>query len=178
MIVKFKYRVTLADADAHRSLKAVKGSSGIKPCLSCANIMGRCGEFADFESDGYAMHFLSPDYGSFVLHTHDSVTEMTLDLQDMVDTGKTVGAINEKQVIYGINFCRDGALFDEHCRNTMRSPEDVYWDPQHCLFSSGGVAQYHINGLLRMFTANGVPISDIDKWISYSFRDTPPAHRK
>lgn len=178
MVVKFKYRVTLADADAHRSLKAVKGSSGIKPCSSCANIMGRCGEFADVESDGSTMHFLSPEYDSFVLHTHDSVTEMVLGLQDMVDTRKTVATIKKKQVMYGISCCRDGALSDEHCRNTTRSPEDVYRDPQHCLFFSRGVAQYHINGLLRMFTANGVPIIDIVKWISYSLRDTPPTYRK
>ena len=48
------------------------------------------------------MHFLSPDYDSFVLHTHGSVTDMVLDLQDMTDTGKTVAAIKEKQVLYTI----------------------------------------------------------------------------
>ena len=96
--------------------------------------MGRCGEPEDVVSDGCAMHLLSPAHDSFVPHTHASVTEMTNALQDMVSTGSTTIAIKEREVIYGINYCQDGALFDEHCRNIIKSPEDVYWDPQHCFF--------------------------------------------
>jgi hypothetical protein len=99
LLVEFVYKITLADADAHRSLKAVKGSSGVKPCLSCANVMGRCGEYEDFESDGFAMRLLSPAHDSFVPHTHDSVTEMANALQDMVDTGSTATAIKEREII-------------------------------------------------------------------------------
>ena len=172
------YKITLAGADAHRSLEAIKGSSGIKPCLSCANVMGRCEEYEDFVSDGFTMHVLSPAHDSFVPHTHASVTEMANALQDMKDIGVGPIAIKEREIIYGINYCQDGALFDERCRNIIQSPEDVYWDSQYCLFSSGGVAQYHLNGLLRVFTANGVSIIDIYEWLFYSLRDAPPTHQR
>ena len=137
LLVRFVYTVTLADADAHRSLKAIKGSSGIEPCLTCANAMGRCGEYEDFESDGFTMHVLNPDHDSFVPHTHGSVTEMTTALQDMKDTGVGPGEFKDRGIVYGINCCQDGALFDLHCRSIIQSPEDVYWDPQHCFFPLG-----------------------------------------
>jgi hypothetical protein len=117
-------------------------------------------------------------------------------LQAMVEAGEAAGRIKDMEQAFGLNYCRDGAMFDKRCRDIMKVPESTYWDPQHCIFSSGGVAQYEINGLLRMLKANGIDIPVIDGWINkvsipstsmhslpqnflrYRFRDEDNAHLK
>ena len=67
--------------------------------------------------------------------------------------------------LYGLTFVKDGASFSEHVRRVTKTPEDVYYDPMHCWYSSGGIAQNHVNCLLHKFIANNIQIEYIERFI-------------
>ena len=79
---------------------------------------------------------------------------MATDLKTRVEGGcsKTTNEAYEKT--YGIVYVRRVAA----------TPEDVYY-PMHCGYSSGGIAQLHVNCLLQKFIANRISIADIDLFI-------------
>ena len=120
------------------------------------------GTYADFH-DPYLVHVLSPESDRFIHHTAETFKVMCNTISEEVRAGRP----HERyEVMYGINYVEDGVLFDNHCLDVMQTPLDLYWDPMHVLFASGGVAQYHCNGLIKILVDNGVPIAGIDAWTS------------
>ena len=63
-------------------------------------------------------------------------------------------SVKKHETNYGFRCVKDGASFSEHVRRVTTTPEDVYNDPMHCWYSSGGIAQLHVNCLLQKFIAN------------------------
>jgi hypothetical protein len=165
-VLKAKYTTTLADEQALRDLYAVKGSSGRKPCLKCKNVLGRVGSFEAFGDDGgYCLHVLNPNFCRCDFHTSESFAEMATSLETAVLAGERADNIAALEIVYGINYVVDGPLNDPHVRATTRVPEDIYFDPMHCIFASGGVGQYECNGILLALTNHGLTIQEIDEWI-------------
>ena len=162
-IVKARYSITLADEPALAKVKGAKGHSGRKPCLKCKNIMGRVGSYEDFE-DEYCLHYLEPDFQRVDLHTAESFDEMATNLKNLVEGGCTKGVKEEHEKNYGLTYVRDGAMFSEHVRRVTATPEDVYYDPMHCWFSSGGIGQLHVNCLLHKFIAHGIDIECVEQF--------------
>jgi len=167
MVVKATYAVTLADEPALAKVRGSKSHSGKKPCIKCKHILGRVGTYADFVSDptNYCIHHLVPDSRRFDLHDRFSFNVMAGDLQRRVEGGCTKGIKEAYERIYGIIYVKDGASFSEHVRRVTTTPEDVYYDPMHCWYSSGGIAQLHVNCLLQKFIANHISIADIERFI-------------
>ena len=163
-LLKAEYDGTVADADELRALHSVKGASGNIPCMKCRNVLGRCGDYASVRAkpDDGAYHFLDPRYDKFDLHDATTFSAMVIEIEE----APTVDARKRLEQIYGINYCVDGVLFCGHCREIMKVPEKVVIDPMHSLFSSSGIAQYHVNGLLRKLVREGVSIDEIDEWCS------------
>ena len=164
MIVKATYSVTLADEPALAKMKGSKGHSGRKPCLKCKNIMGRAGSYEDFEDD-YCLHYLEQDFQRVDLHTARSFDEMATKLKNLVEGGCTNAIRNQREMNYGLIYVKDGAMFSEHVRRVTATPEDIYYDPMHCWFSSGGIGQLHVNCLLHKFIAHGIDIECVEQFV-------------
>ena len=95
--LKFKYKALLADEDCHRAMRAVKGSSGWKACLTCKNILGRTGAYNDFVTDGYLLHLVSPEHDKFDLHTSESFDEMIDRLKVLAVAGNKTRLAEEEK---------------------------------------------------------------------------------
>ena len=91
---------------------------------------------------------------------------MADDLVAAVAAGRN---IREMEKELGLNYVKDGASMDAHVRAVTKSPTDAYWDPMHCWWGSGGIAQYHVNGLLYALTSgedeDSLTIDEIDEWV-------------
>ena len=56
-----------------------------------------------------------------------------------------------------------GILFDREGSNIINFPKCVYLDLTHSLYGSGGIARYHINGLVyELVQSSEITVEDID----------------
>ena len=90
---------------------------------------------------------------------------MATDLKTRVEGGCTKATKEAFEKTYGITYVKDGASFSEHVRRVTTTPEDVYYDPMHCWYSSGGIAQLHVNCLLHKFSEHEIALEDVERFI-------------
>jgi hypothetical protein len=65
----------------------------------------------------------------------------------------------------GIKYDPESPLFDPEIMKMIQFPDCMYADSAHCLWSSGGVGQYHVNQLIRAITRNTqITVADLDRF--------------
>jgi hypothetical protein len=74
--IRAQFGCWLADEKAIKEIVHCKGASGIKPCISCKNVVNR----TEVESDEYLVHISCPDVARFDRHSHLSMTAMVQEL--------------------------------------------------------------------------------------------------
>jgi len=159
--LKAKFSFFIGDEQAIKMITNVKGSSGLKPCLCCKNIV-----LNDSLVGPYFKHIATATRADFDPHTDASFWEMVDVLTALEGSARSVIAHHEKSL--GLNFDRATLLWDQslRLRHVVRPVTGVYWDWMHVLVASGGIVQCEINQLLRAFVAAGVPFKDIDDFCS------------
>ena len=96
------------------------------------------------------VHVTSPNMEACQKHTASSYREMVEILEGLKrDPTTTADAFDKAQQILGITYDPTSLVFDKRLREIAGIPDAIFWDWQHCLLSSGGVAQYGINQFLR-----------------------------
>ena len=136
----------LSDERALKEVASCKGASGTKCCVSCQNIISR-GRPRD--TDTYLKHFTHEDPKDFHMHTAETMKALVRELSERRSSMSAKGFSRLEQCA-GLNFNEDAVPFSEYHMELTRLPESLYWDWMHCLVASGGVFQYHLNGVVKV----------------------------
>ena len=121
--------------------------------------MGRCPYF----EDDYLVHVHSPDYGKLDKHTHETFTELKERVKHVAEHGSAAELLAVQQET-GINWSPDGLLWTE-VFGKLQFPFCHYPDWMHTYVASGGLAQYHVNGLVLKLMSLGLLLPDLDAWM-------------
>lgn len=156
--VRAKFGCWLADERAIKSVLSCKGASGHKPCVTCKNVVTRMDR-----ADPYLVHFACSDESKFDKHSAESFAAMVRDLKAK-EGATTKAEFDFLEKAYGLVFQKNALVFDDHCLAITKFPTTVYWDWMHCMFASGGVAQYNVNAFLLEIVRVGLPLADIDEF--------------
>lgn len=150
--VQLGFGCFLADDAGLYEIYDAKGSSGSKPCFGCLNVIGRVARDAPLV-DGL-VHVTDPDPSKFEFHTTATYAAVIKRLDDAKRAGMGVENFKRLQQVLGQKYDPDGLLWDDFCTATCKPPVGVFWDWQHNLVSSGGVAQYEVNQFVRAIIAH------------------------
>ena len=136
----------LTDADGHHKITMCKGASGTHVCASCDNVMGRCSP-QDIPPGSPLVHFTCGDMTKIRGLSPQKLAAYMAHLRTQkAILGKTAFKELEQQVGWTFSeyslVCSDMAAI-------ANVPDSIFWDWQHTVCSSGGVAQYELNGYLR-----------------------------
>ena len=62
----------------------------------------------------------------------------------------------------GIKYNPASLLWDQHLRDLVGAPHCHFWDAMHCLFSSGGIVQYQLNGYVLELCKHNITCVELD----------------
>ena len=140
--ISFNFAGFLGDVASHAEVLGLKGASGLKPCPCCMDVVGRCERPL---VHGYFKCVKDIKAKQCKPHTNSTFKAMLDFLDTTARSGDDVGQLEKR---LGLRYDPDGLVYDLGLRAVVRVPECIIWDFQHCLLSSGGIAQYHINQFL------------------------------
>lgn len=127
----------ISDLDALRGTYGLKGSSGIKPCLWCQNILKKNSSLQDDRFREIHEH----DSSKFEIATNESLWAMCDHLQErMPHMNQETRGRMEKSM--GVTYIPGSILFDHSVRSKLQ-PSDVCLDSMHNYFSNG-VCSYEL----------------------------------
>ena len=66
----------------------------------------------------------------------------------------------------GLKLNQYGIHLDPHLARIVQMPYAFFYDPMHCLFSSGGVCQYQVNAFVLELEPHGIPVASLDNFTS------------
>jgi hypothetical protein len=159
---RFDYLCCLGDAKALQQMFGLKTSASYKPCGRCANIFGRLrlGD-APPAPGAYLQHYTCANMALWDEWTHARFQEARAELTRAFAEGPEQGALMERMLGICFNEGR-GLAFGERA-DLYRVPETLYYDAQHCIWASGGVAQYEINQLILATQRQGLDVPAIQE---------------
>ena len=140
----------------------VKGASGCKLCLYCKAI---CASHLHPAEGDYYVRFTEPDRSKWDPMTLADIKEVIQEIDAVKDNDEL---LKEMQTNTGINYNPQGPLWDPYLVELLDVPNCHYWDAMHCLYSSGGVAQYQTNGFIfaLMELGTGFGLEDLDGFLA------------
>ena len=156
----------LSDEKAIKQVTFCKGASGYKPCICCANVVGRMPP-ADVASHTYFKHFSTCRPADFDLYTADRWAAMCQHVRDVVSAGGEEAA--NVTTSCGVGFHTSALPFvdgGDLSRRVMKLPESIFWDSMHSMWSSGGIGQYHLNQFLRRVRSAGIPLKTMHAFMN------------
>ena len=157
------FETVCADEKALRALLNLVGASGILCCCCCRNVMGRCPHF----EHPYLVHVKTcSDESRFDPRTEHDYNTAAAEIQALEGSGITKTRFQQEQRDRGFSYHPEGLAWDVYVRNIMKAPTSVYYDFQHCMLASGGVAQYQVNFMALELVSYGIPLKDLDDWVS------------
>lgn len=131
--------VFLGDESALKQLWAVMGSSGIKPCFCCTNVLKKnhrllsvCPELVDITETDFSK--CTPATAEDLWSAQDELT-------------RGVGDRKALQTACGQNYCPNGVLADKDMRPYV-DPMGTQFDTMHTYFS-GGIAELEVGLFLK-----------------------------
>ncbi len=159
---EFKFHSFMADMKALQQMLGLKPSGAYKCCGLCANILGRILP-ADVPPGGYMQHYSCGDTSLWDEWTHERFQDACAELARAFGESAERGQQLETQLgIYynggvGVAFGCNAAL--------CRVPETMFLDAQHCIWASGGVAQFELNQLLCEAETRGVELAAVQEFL-------------
>ena len=143
----------LGDESALSRGLAVKGASGIRPCVKCANVLKKASDLACRRPGLVEISCTTPE--SFVA-VSDRCLWASYDRLAVTRTAVSQAAFENHQKATGININANGVLADQALREHFKPIESLTFDWQHT-FLSNGVAAQELFSFLTACRQNGVP---------------------
>lgn len=131
-MVRASYCGLLADEKAQKMTCDVKGSSGVKPCLTCKNVTrNRPNALND-----YIVDIKCAQYDAFDFHTNESVYGMVERLRHQ---RPTMGpkAFEQLEIAFGLNYNERSLFFNDALRPILRPVDNMLRDPMHMIVNNG-----------------------------------------
>ncbi len=154
-IARLKFSTFLGDEKALKEICQAKGASGVKPCISCANIVGRCDSRLDPTSP--LRHFSCDRPQDFDMWTAERLQEAANAVKECWRV-QPRGRAEELEKMLGLSYEPGGGLLWGDAAGIAKIPEKVCWDHMHCLWASGGVAQLECNQFILAVGRLGLPL--------------------
>lgn len=151
----------IADEAALKQYLDSKGSSGLRSCTACKNVLSRASDVASRDNSGYLVEVTCTDTSRFDLASDADMFEVA-DL--LIRSRDTMGAtaFRQLEMSIGFNLNRLGLLADVELRPHSRPASSMTWDPMHCWWSNGIVAFEIHEFLNRMKATTSFGWSDIE----------------
>ena len=155
----------IADEAALHMMYMCKGSSGLKPCMLCANIFNRNDERDVLQHDhtGLAEYHTCSDFNKLVLHTSATIRAIIARLQ-AGSTTLTKGAFTELQRKLGWNFCPGSLTLRPRILDICDPVKVVLYDWMHIFFVNG-VFNAHVGLFMAAMKPHAVTYSLLEKYI-------------
>ena len=135
----------------------VKGASGCKMCIFCKCV---CATHLKPGPD-FVVH-TEPDRTLWDEITHEEFKEL---IQEVDAVKEDSADLKEVETNAGINYNPHGPLWDPYLVDLMNAPFCHYWDAMHCLYASGGVAQFQVNGFINaVLNQSSFELEDFDSF--------------
>ena len=156
---RFHFAAFLSDEKAIKQVCYCKGAGSYKPCLCCANVIGRLPPAS--VDDPYFKHYSTIRATDFDQYSVDRWAAMCRHVEAVSAAGGA--AAGQVAMECGMNFHPLALPFVDggNLSRRLRLPETVYWDSMHSLWASGGIAQYQLNQFLRRVRGAGIPLKDL-----------------
>ena len=150
----------MADEKAIKQMLAVKGAGSYKPCCKCSAIVGRL-DAADVRAP--LKHYTCLLPAEFNEYTYERFCASC----DEVRAAWAISAARggEVETGLGISWLKGRALPFSDRAPLYRIPESVYWDAQHSVWASGGVAQYEVNQFVLEAVRHGVMMGTLQEFL-------------
>ena len=132
--------VFLGDESALKQFWAVMGSSGIKPCFACTNVVKKGSRLLSVCAD--LVDITETDFSKCVPATAEDLWSAQDELSRVVSDRKQL------QTACGQNYCPNGVLADKDMRPYV-DPMGTQFDTMHTYFS-GGIAEVEIGLFLKV----------------------------
>ncbi len=153
-----RFGCLLADERCIKAFVSCKGSSGLKPCISCSNCVGR--RDAEDLIGTNLCHVSEQDTSRFIPHTATSLAAVADELARLEAAGRMV-ELAEAEKATGLCFDRDAIMF-HGIRSVACFPETIYWDWMHNLLAGGSLGQVGLDTVARAFDGEGISAGRID----------------
>ena len=174
MVLLFaKLACVLADESALKSTWAVKGASGLRPCMLCKNAVSKTSDVAHRDVSQYLVDITEPCFSSFDPATDTDIWE----LYDLIDSQSLVlnkGALADFETAVGMNHCTHGILADTELRPHVKPSTTSAYDSMHCLLSHGTASLEIYLFVSACKKQIGMKYEDLQQYCSADWR--MPAH--
>ena len=157
--LRFDLACFLNDADEHYNVCMAKGAQATKPCPCCQNVVGRVTP-AEVPHGSGLLHFTSSDCERMVPHSSEGLRALIAFLGEQIATGLGSTEVRRLSQLAGFTYSPYHVLMSDMALHA-NLPYSIYWDWMHTILSSGGVAQYELNQLIRRIRRLS-PGEDID----------------
>ena len=140
----------IQDLKAHQHTNDTKGCGGTKCCHKCKAVLNIDPEL--IKDHPYWQHYSTASPDKWDPHSPESYWEMVDTLkQAHGHVSKTRFAL--LQQAYGVHYNKEGLVWDKYLRRHYSPVTHAFEDPMHCLYTSGGVAQYEVNAFVLAIQA-------------------------
>ena len=151
----------IADELALHCILGCKGSSGLKPCMLCANVFSRREKRGVVEADmtGTAVHHTEPDHANLLPMT-PTLLQAIVNRLEFGEANMNTRDMDELQTRSGWNY--DPGLAPRIQR--MRPCSTVCFDWMHCIFV-GGVFNVHMGAMMKVVKPAGITYAVLHEYI-------------
>ena len=136
----------LADGDALRASLALKGASGLKPCMLCANVLKKHSDLAHRRPGLVEIDEVDTD--KFLLHDDETLWALFDSLQAL-PAGMPSGARGARESLAGLNVGPDVVFADLPLRAAFKPVSHIYYDWMHT-YLQGGLLNEELFNFRRM----------------------------
>ena len=168
------------DDSAQKHTNENKGASGLKPCLTCKNILKKGSNLA--HRDDYFLEISSCEVGKFQASS-DAEIFQAVDSLLMAHGRVSEKRLEQMETELGFN-CEPNGLLANHIARSVLPPSRNLNDGMHCYFSNG-VASWEVARYMKALNSIGVDREDIQticceiSWCRpSSFQHRSPAHTR
>eukprot|EP00435_Cladocopium_sp_Y103_P042961 s1265_g12.t1 len=140
----------LADEDGLKKLVSHKGSSGIRPCISCGNCIAKGRSAAGYYSIDHS------DFSDFTLQDDDTTRNT---FEHLKHENSTAASLDEAEKLSGWKLNEHSWVWDDRLWNLLR-PSRVVYDAMHCIWGNG-IACLELGLFWQAASRNGVHRADL-----------------
>lgn len=159
-LLRLRLSELLGDADAMRALYSAKGTSGVRPCVKCTNVLYK--RAAQNVPAGYVTILCSN--AALFREMSDELCWKIIDHLRNVSAAGNKGKLEEEETVHGFNWEPEGVLADTSLRGVVTLSHGT-GDSMH-IFYSNGTAAFEVGRFLDACQQHGLNLDNLQAYAS------------
>ena len=161
----------IADESAIKFSFALKGSSGLLPCMKCKNVVLANHSIIEHDANNYFVDISATS--GFDCATDEDIWQKFDNLAALAAGGASKAQLEKQEKASGLNLVPTGVLGDNELRGHCRPIKDTSYDSMHCLFSNG-IAGQEMHLWLKMCNEHlNISYTHLDEWVKAGWKQQP-----